>query len=68
MTDASGDHIAGKIESGLGRVVHGKPCDYRLARKPNGEIVLQAGHLWDCGAVRGIEWWDRETVEYEAWQ
>lgn len=42
------------------------PVDYRLARKPNGEIVLQTCHLWTCGADHGWEWRDRLTVDYEA--
>lgn len=57
----------GHIEyDGPARVEQGTPCDYRLARKPNGEIVLQSCHLWTRGADHGWEWRDRLTVDYEA--
>ena len=39
------------------------PVGYRLARKPNGEVVLQGAYEWGQGSYGGYEWRDIETVE-----
>jgi hypothetical protein len=39
------------------------PNEYRLAKKPDGELVLQGGCRWSCTtcASGGIEWRDIPT-------
>lgn len=44
------------------RVEHGTPCAYRLARYPDGSVVLQGAFKWERGALGGVEWRDLPTV------
>lgn len=39
------------------------PDHYRLARKPNGELVLQGAYEWQQGYRGGYTWRDIPTVE-----
>ncbi len=46
------------------RVESGTPSAYRLARKPNGDLVLQGAYVWQEGFTKsGHEWRDVPTVE-----
>ena len=47
------------------RVENLTPAGYRLARKPNGELVLQVALLWSQGLTGGVEWRDTTTVLLE---
>lgn len=38
------------------RIESGSPVGYRLARKPDGDIVLQGAFQWSQGCDGGIEW------------
>lgn len=41
------------------------PSGYRLARKSNGEYVLQAAYVWSEGLIRsGIDWHDTVTIPW----
>ena len=42
-----------------------KPHDYRLARKLNGDLVLQGYFPWSQGSVGGGDWKDLPTVNLE---
>ncbi len=48
-----------------GRVQFGVPVLYRLARKPDGELVLQGAYKWQERNSVGIEWLDIPTVEID---
>ena len=48
------------------RVEKGTPDGYRLARKPNGDLVLQGAYIWQQGRDYGHEWRDIPTVELSA--
>ena len=52
------------MEQTPGRTVTPMPTDWRLARKADGELILQAGYYWIQGNEHGVEWRDRETVDY----
>ena len=39
------------------------PCAYRLARKPDGTLILQGRFRWTRGSVFGYEWADLETAD-----
>lgn len=39
------------------------PTSYRLARKPNGDVVLQGAYGWTAGQLHGHTWRDIPTVE-----
>jgi hypothetical protein len=56
---AAGDFtLVGEVRTGSNM-----PTQYRLARKPDGELVLQGGFSWWCGNESGVEWRDLPTVE-----
>ena len=38
------------------------PTAWRLARR-NGELILQAGSIWNQGTEGGVEWNDLPTVD-----
>lgn len=40
-----------------------EPSSYRLARKPNGDVVLQGAYRWTEGQMHGHTWRDIPTVE-----
>lgn len=42
------------------------PSAYRLAKKQDGELVLQGAYIWSQGHNYGHEWRDIETVEHES--
>lgn len=48
------------------RIQSGEPSSYRLARKPNGELVLQGAYRWWEGTYSDIEWLDIPTVDIES--
>ena len=54
---------AGSTIIGPGRVENPTPSDYRLAKKPDGTLVLQGAHFWQQGQYSGYEWRDIPTVE-----
>lgn len=43
------------------------PSEYRLARKPDGSIILQAGYEWmsETGLTGGVEWRDAPVVDVD---
>lgn len=45
------------------RVEKLSPDGYRLARKPNGELILQGAYMWQQGRDYGHEWCDIPTVD-----
>jgi hypothetical protein len=51
-------------------VAPAKIVDDRIARlrhvRRDGELVLQTGHLWQCGGKSGLLWRDVPIVEEEA--
>ena len=53
-----------KVLAGAVRVENQTPAAYRLARKPDGELVLQAAYQWQQGRDYGHTWRDIQTVEY----
>jgi hypothetical protein len=46
-----------------GRTEKVAPDAYRLARKPDGALILQGAFLWQQGGYYGYEWRDIPTVE-----
>jgi len=42
------------------------PDSYRLAKKPNGEIVLQGAFLWTEGRDSGYDWREIPIVDLAA--
>lgn len=48
------------------RVESGTPIGYRLARKSDGEIVLQGAFEWSEGCSRGFEWREIPTIILES--
>ena len=54
------------MEQAPSRTVNRVPTEWRLARREDGELVLQAGYYWLQGNEHGVEWRDRETVDYAA--
>ena len=55
------DRVYGRFAAAPVRVV-GPTNEYRLAKKPDGSLVLQRCFEWRGGATRGHEWRDQETV------
>ena len=53
-----------KVLAGAARIENQTPTNYRLARKPNGELVLQSAYQWQQGRDYGHTWRDIQTVEY----
>ena len=53
-----------KINTDKVLVENQTPAAYRLARKPDGELVLQAAYQWTQGRDYGHTWRDIQTVEY----
>jgi hypothetical protein len=45
------------------RMESSTPAAYRLAKKPNGEVVLQGAYQWTDGKMGGFTWRDIPTVE-----
>lgn len=46
------------------RIESGAPSAYRLAKKPDGTLVLQGAYMWHEGLARsGHEWRDIPTVD-----
>lgn len=45
------------------RVEKTTPDAYRLAKKPDGTVVLQGAYMWQEGRNYGHEWRDIPTVE-----
>lgn len=41
------------------------PTNYRLARRPNGELILQGAYFWQQGQDYGHEWRNIPTVELD---
>ena len=52
------------IETGTVRIGKTIPDVYRLARKPDGELVLQGAYFWQEGNINGHEWRDIPTVPH----
>ena len=66
------DYLANKPALTVGNVANvavkvqsHKPYEYRLARKPNGALVLQGFYTWSQGSVQGGAWKDLPTVNLE---
>ena len=64
MTDTKPTINTDKVLAGAARVENQTPAAYRLARKPDGELVLQGAYQWQQGRDYGHTWRDIETVEY----
>ena len=45
------------------RIVESTPRAYRLAKKPDGTLVLQGSFMWYEGCDCGTSWKDIPTVE-----
>jgi len=60
--------LDGGAEMFVGRIVASRmeslePSIYRLARKSNGDVVLQGAYRWTEGQMCGHTWRDIPTVE-----
>jgi len=58
--------LTGHIENHLyaaARIVNSVPVEYRLARKPSGELILQGACQWWEGTISGIEWKEIPIVD-----
>ena len=58
MSEERADYVGIRVESSA-------PCAYRLARYPNGDLVLQGAYMWTDGTAGGFEWRDIPTVDLE---
>lgn len=47
------------------RIVSGTPQTFRQARKPDGQIVIQGGYVWQDGSTSGIEWKELPIVDVD---
>lgn len=48
------------------RIENGTPTGYRLARKPDGELILQGAFQWSEGCNDGVEWREIPTLILES--
>lgn len=44
------------------------PSAYRLAKKPDGTLVLQGAFRWSEGKCGGLEWREIPTIELESYE
>ena len=51
------------LDLGPARTESSTPTQYKLGRKPDGELVLQGLYFWHQGKLTGYIWRDIETVE-----
>jgi hypothetical protein len=63
ITEAElGSNVTAPVEAP--RIENRTPDGYRLARKTDGEVVLQGAYRWQQGLNGGIEWRDNKTVKH----
>lgn len=63
--DVRANRLTGTMRVTAARVESGTPASYRLARKPDGELILQGAFQWSEGCNNGIEWRDIPTLILE---
>ena len=47
------------------RIESKSPAEYRLARKPDGTLILQGAYMWHDGYNSGHEWREIPIVDIE---
>lgn len=50
------------------RIEELRPLAYRLAKKPDGTLVLQGAFRWSEGECGGLEWREIPTIELESYE
>lgn len=64
--------VTGSVDPVMGTItgcdnvaaMHNTPINFRLAKKANGELILQGAFPFQRNFTNGVTWKDLETVDY----